>query len=105
MKMGTQIRAFRPLSATQATNVTASSQGVAINNLNGTRAIRFCNLGTSNVWISFGQGSAPTATTSTSMPLPAGQTEIFTVGPDITHYGFIGSGTDSVLYSTVGEGF
>lgn len=103
--MGTQLRAFKRFQgvASQNTASTAASQLVALNSVNGTRAIRFTNLGTSNVFIEFGIATV-TAAVATSMILPAGQTEIFTVGNDTTHYAFIGDGTASVLYSQVGEG-
>ncbi len=103
--MSTQLRAFRKKQGinSQNTALTAASQQVAINDVTGTKAIRFTNLGTSNAFIEFGTTSA-TAAVATSMVLPAGQTEIFTIGNDITHYAIIGDGTSSVIYSQVGEG-
>lgn len=94
------MRTFRPLAATQNTSVTATNQQVTLNRTTGTQSIRMCNLGTETVYIEFGG----VATASASLPLPAGQTEVFTVGSDITYYGVIAGTTGSTLYSTVGEG-
>lgn len=94
------LRTFKPTADTQNTAVTASSQTVTINNTIGSRAIRFVNIGTQTVFISF----TATATVGASMPLPAGQTELFSIGPDVTVYSLIAGATGSTVYSTVGEG-
>lgn len=94
-------RAFRPLAATQATAVTNVNQTVNLNLNNGYRAVRFVNSGTDIVWINFFGAAA----IGTGVPLPGGQTEVFTVPKDISSYGVIttAAGTNT-LYSTVGEG-
>jgi len=104
--MTPQIRAFRPLAATQSLSLTTSSQAVAFNWNLGTRSVRICNLGDKNAWIAFGASGVTTAT-NTGMPLPAGQTEVFTLANDITHYAAIGAAGEStsVIYTTIGEGF
>lgn len=102
--MSTQLRAFRPLAATQNTAVTASSQTVALNYSLGTFAVRFSNIGTQTVFILPYEGTAVAATTTNAIPLPAGQTEIFTFSQGTTGYTVIAGSTGSTLYSTVGEG-
>jgi hypothetical protein len=94
------LRTFRPLAETQNIAVTDSDQTVTLNNTIGTRAIRFVNIGTQTVFINF----TGAATVGASMPLPSGQTELFSVGTDITSYHVIAAATGSTLYSTVGEG-
>lgn len=99
--MTPMFRAFRPLGATQSTAVTNGNQTVTLNYTLGYRAIRFVNLGTDTVWFNFGAVAA----VGTGIPIPAGQTEIFTVPHGITTYGVIGvTGGLSTLYSTIGEG-
>ena len=94
-------RAFRPLGATQTTAVTNVNQTVTLNYLHGHRAIRLVNSGTDLGWVNLGAVAA----VGTGIPIPAGQTEIFTVERGISTYGVIGvTGGLSSLYSTVGEG-
>lgn len=103
--MSLQLRAFRPLAATQNTAVTASSQAVVLNLSQGVFTIRFCNIGTQTVFILPSESSSPTAATvSNAIPIPAGQTEIFTMSKGIVGYTMIAATTGSTLYSTVGEG-
>jgi hypothetical protein len=103
--MSTQIRAFRPLAATQNIAVTASAQTVTLNYSLGTPQIRFCNIGTQTVFIVLGDNSSQIdATAANAVPIPAGQTEIFRVPPNCPSYSVIAGATGSTLYSTVGEG-
>lgn len=99
--MSTQNRAFRPLAVTQNIGVTAAAQTVTLNYANGTFAVRFCNIGTQTVFVAF-DGNA--ATLTTSLPIPAGQTEVFTFSTGAPSFSVIASATGSTLYSTVGEG-
>lgn len=100
--MSAEVRTFRPLAATQSLAVTAASQPISLNFLLGTRAVRLSNVGTQTVFIKFGTGAA--ATTTDDMPLQAGNTELFTIGNDITTITVIAAATGSTLYSTIGEG-
>lgn len=102
--MSVEHRTFRPLAATQNVEVTASSQTVTLNYTNGSRAIRMMNSGTQTVFIEFSKSASPTATTASSLPLPAGQTEVFSIGPGIITYAVIAGDVGSTIYSTVGEG-
>jgi hypothetical protein len=102
--MSTQIRAFRPLAATQNTASSASSQTVVLNYSLGTFVVRFCNVGTQTCFVLPYEGTAVAATTANAIPIPAGQTEIFTFSQGTTGYTFIAGAVGSTLYSTVGEG-
>lgn len=99
--MSLSYRAFRQLGATQSLAVTSSNQTVTLNYTHGHRAIRLVNSGTDIVWVNFGAVAA----VGTGLPIPAGQTELFTVPQGISTMGVIGvTGGLSNLYSTVGEG-
>lgn len=102
--MSTQWRAFRPLAATQNTTVTGSAQTVTLNYNLGTFAIRFCNIGTQTCFVLPGEGTQTAATISNAIPIPAGQTEVFTMPTGCVSYSVIAAGAGSSLYSTVGEG-
>src|SRR5688572_27055045 len=102
--MSVEQRTFRPIADTQNTEVTTSSQVVDLNWTLGTRAIRLHNSGTALCFIEFSDDAAPTADVSTSMPLPAGQTEVFSIANDIITYAVIADGVGSTVYSTIGEG-
>lgn len=94
-------RAFRPLGATQATAVTNVNQTVTLNYTAGHRAIRLVNVGSDTVWVNFSGAAA----IGTGLPIPAGQTEIFTVPQGTNSYGVITTAASTnTLYSTVGEG-
>lgn len=102
--MSTQYRAFRPLAATQNIAVTAAAQTVTLNLSFGVFAVRFCNIGTQTVFVLVGEASQTDATVSNAIPIPAGQTEIFTFSKGTTTFSVIAGATGSTLYSTVGEG-
>lgn len=103
--MSMQTRAFRPLSATQNATVTAGSAAIALNNLNGTRAVRVANVGAGTIFINFGEAATTAATTTTSMVMLANTVEVFTAGPAVSHVAVInGTATNNVVYTTVGEG-
>lgn len=102
--MSTQRRAFRPLAATQNIAVTATAQTVTLNLSFGVFAVRFCNVGTQTIFFLMGESSQTDATVSNAIPLPSGQTEIFTFPQGTRTYSVIASATGSTLYTTVGEG-
>ena len=102
--MSTQLRAFRPLGATQNIAVTASAQTVTLVPTLGTFVIRFCNIGTQTVFVLPGELTQVAATTTNAIPIPAGQTEIFTMSQGTTTFSVIAGATGSTLYTTVGEG-
>jgi hypothetical protein len=102
--MSVEHRTFRPLAATQSIVATTSTDYVTLNNTLGARAIRMVNSGTALCFIEFSSSAAPTADSNTSMPLPAGQTEVFSVNNDIISYAVIADAAGSTIYSTVGEG-
>lgn len=102
--MSTQLRAFRPLAATQNIAVTAAAQTQTLNLSLGVFAIRFCNIGTVTVFVLAGETTQTDATVSNAIPIPAGQTEIFTFPKGTATFSVIASATGSTLYTTVGEG-
>jgi hypothetical protein len=99
--MSTQLRAFKPVAATQNTAVGATASTVSLNYTAGTVSIRLCNIGTQTVFVSF---DGTTATLTTSVPIPAGQTEVFTLPTGTLSISVIAGATGSILYTTVGEG-
>lgn len=102
--MATNQRAFRPLAATQNIVVTASAQTVTLNYSVGTFAMRLCNVGTQTVFVLFGETSQTAATVTNAIPIPSGQTEIFTLPLGTTTFSVIAGSTGSTLYTTIGEG-
>lgn len=103
--MSTQWRAFRPLAPTQNIAVTATAQTQTFSPVPpGTCAVRFCNIGTQTVFVIIASMSQTDATVTNAIPIPAGQTEIFTLFKDTQTFSVIAAATGSTLYSTVGEG-
>lgn len=103
--MTTQIRAFRPFGDTQNIAVTTSAQTINLVYLFGTRAIRVCNIGTQTIFFVINDGtSSNTASINTSTPVPAGNTEIFTLPTGATSISVIAASAGSTFYVTEGEG-
>jgi hypothetical protein len=102
--MSTQWRAFRPLALTQNIAVTAAAQTQTLNFSLGTFAVRFSNVGTQTVFVLPGEATQTDATVTNAIPIPAGQTEIFTFSQGTRTFSVIATATGSTLYSTVGEG-
>lgn len=69
----------------------------------GGATIRVVNDSTVTVFVEFGAGSA-TAAVATSAPLLAGTSELFTVGPNITHIAAIAASGSGTVYATPGQG-
>lgn len=103
--MSTQNRAFRPLAQTQNIAVTTAAQTQALNYTLGTVAVRLCNIGTQLIYfLPVEAGSATVVTTTNGIPLPAGQTEVFTLPTGTVSLSIIAGSTGSSLYITIGEG-
>lgn len=102
--MSMQLRAFRPLAATQNTVVTATAQTVTLNYTLGTNSVRFVNVGTAVVFVLQGEVSQTAATVSNAIPILPNTERILTFSQGTTTYSVIAAGTGSTLYSTVGEG-
>jgi hypothetical protein len=102
--MSTQIRAFRPLAPTQNVAVTSVAQTVPLTGALGTFTVRFSNVGTQVVFILPGEATQVAATTTNAIPIPAGQTEIFTLSQGTQSLSVIATATGSTLYYTIGEG-
>lgn len=100
-----QLRAFRPLAQTQNLAVTATAQTITLNYPIGTNAIRVCNVGTQTVFFVVNDSqSANVATITTSTPIPAGNTEVFTLGQGALNVSLVAAAVGSTLYITQGEG-
>lgn len=100
-----QLRAFRPLGNNKTVSIvtTTSGQTLAIPDLLGTRAVRVVNSGTDISFIELA-GSGIAAGPSSSMPLLANTTSIFTLGNDQTTLRVIGVAGGNTVYVTYGEG-
>lgn len=99
--MTTQFRAWKPLAATQNVAVTNANQTITLNYAHGTRCLRVVNTATETVFINFNAA----ATLAAGLPVPAGQTELFTIQNDILTLGVIAAtGGTGTFYTTVGEG-
>jgi len=101
-----QLRAFRALGVNKTVNVavTAASQALTIPDVPfGTRSLRLANIGTQTVFIDFGTTSG-TASLTTSIPLIANTSEVFTIDNNITYVNVIAASTGSTMYATYGEG-
>lgn len=103
--MSTQLRAFRPLSPTQNVAVGVTATSIDLTGYIGTMAIRLCNIGNQPVFFRTREISdSVDATLSNAIPVPAGQTEIFTLPSGTTSISVIAGSTGSTLYFTLGEG-
>lgn len=105
--MSTQLRSFRPLAATQNIAVTTTAQTLALPGAMGTFSVRLCNTGTQLIYFlpqEANNNPAVAATATNAIPLPAGQTEVFTMSPGTTSLSVIAGATGTTLYATVGEG-
>lgn len=100
------LRAFRPVDATVKISVASSAATTPITGLQSIRSLRLFNAGSETVFISFigTKATGLPATVNDSLPLPAGQTEVFTIAADVTGISTIAATTSSTLYMTVGEG-
>jgi hypothetical protein len=65
---------------------------------------RLHNAGTALTFIEFGVGSGTVATTTASIPLPAGATEVIRVPYGATYMAAITASGTATIYATVGTG-
>jgi hypothetical protein len=97
---------FMPLGATVTLAVTASTGNVALTDPGrfvSRYQVRILNTGSERAYIAFG-GSTITATTA-SMPIPAGNTEVFTIPGGATYMAAIcDTALTTTLYATCGFG-
>jgi len=98
---------FHPTkAATVSINVSSSSQAVQLFTERGPVSVRIMNNGTATVWVSFGDSST-TASTSTSVPIGAGVTEVLTldnIGTGPLYVAAIAAGATGNIYFTPGRG-
>lgn len=103
--MSTQRRAFRPLAPTQSIAASGTAQTITLNYQIGTNAARVWVNGTLPVFIEINDAiSGKVATATASMPIAAGNTEVFTIGNGSINISVISTGTGSTFYVTQGEG-
>lgn len=104
--MANQFRAFRPLAATlSATPDGLVASTITLNYNLGVRAVRLCNIGTQTVFVLLREaGDATAATALNGIPVPAGQTELFTLPLGITTLSVFSAAAGSSIYATIGEG-
>lgn len=90
--------------ASQVIAVTGSSAATALSSPIGQSIRLHCkNTNSGYVFVAFGASSA-TATTTTSLALPPGAIETFTLPLSTTHIACIGESAGQTLYATTGEG-
>ena len=103
-------QAFAPSGATaNIANVTNATANVQFNSSgagnNTPYQVRVYNAGTQVAFVAFGSTSAVTAATATSMPVPPGAVEVFTVPFNTQYIAAISANANSgALYATPGEG-
>ena len=102
---------FRPAGylITQLVSGSATSATIALTShslrANDGWSVRLHNTGNETAFIEFGTSSSVSATMTSSMPLPAGGTEVFDVRNEITHIAVITSGGSvSTVFITGGYG-
>lgn len=90
---------------TSVTVAPSTTQGTATIGGSG-HYLRLCNAGTGNAFIAFYEPGAPIPTVAaiSSLVLPAGAIEIFSVASDVTRVAFLGDPTGTTLNITRGEG-
>lgn len=86
-------------------DVSSSSQEVKVDDGKGRIDVRVMNNGTATVWIAFGV-TGESATTSASIPVGPGVTEVFHTGPEATalYAQAIAAGSTGKIYFTPGIG-
>ena len=97
---------FQPAATAASTSsiaVTAANQTLTLSPTVGMDGgtMRVTNVGTQTVFMAFG---TVTASVTTSMPLPAGTVEAFSLPGGVNTLSVIAAGTGSTLYVTVGSG-
>ena len=98
------MEAFSPVGVTVSLAVTSATGRVALTAPAGSGGfdVRLYNAGSSTVFVRFG-GSTVDSTTA-YLPLPAGQTEVVSAGPGVTHVAAITASGTATLYATTGRG-
>lgn len=103
-------QAFAPLANTVNVAIGNTSANVLVITGSGGASgfsgyqIRLHNSSSSTVFVAFGATSSATASVSTSLPLPPGDVEVFTVPFQTAYVAVIASAAGGTLYATPGEG-
>ena len=103
MANNVNVPAFTPCGATVNISASNSSGNVQVRSANGSsRHCRFFNAGTVTVFVEFGETNSVVATTSASMPIAAGSTEV--ISCRFPYVAAITAASTATLYITPGEG-
>jgi hypothetical protein len=97
---------FQPMQASTVNiSVAATTANVLIENFSGANQIRVFNNGSATAWIEFG-GSGVVATLTSSIPIPAGAIEVFSVGSaaSTVYAAAIAAASTGSIYFTPGSG-
>jgi hypothetical protein len=99
---------FRPAAATvaQATSGTSTAAVVipALSPVSPTFQVRVVNAGTDAVFFKFGPAGVGPASATADVPVRGGETEIFTLTGDQTHFRVIAAAHTPTVYLTAGYG-
>ena len=96
--------AFTPLLSTVNIVAATSTANIALGNTAGDAVdVRLYNAGSAAVFVNFG-GSSVVAALASSVPIPAGGVEVFSLGPGVTYIAAIVLSSTHTLYITPGMG-
>jgi hypothetical protein len=98
-------KAFAPAGNTVSLAVTTATARVALTApaTAGAYQVRLYNAGTATAFVTFGTVTA-NGVVATSMPIPSGGIEVFSVASTVTHVAAITSSGTATLYATTGYG-
>jgi hypothetical protein len=98
--------AFSPQTNTVNVAISNTSANVSLGPIYGTTGgqVRVHNSSSQTVFIAFGPNNTVTASLSTSLPLPPGDVEVFTVPTQVAYIAVIAAAAGGTLYATLGEG-
>lgn len=100
----TDVNAFQPNGSTVNLALSTSTGNVALPGVGNGANVRVYNAGTTAGFITFGTASTVTAALATSMPIPPGAVEMFTLPAGITYVAGISASGAPTLYFTTGQG-
>lgn len=99
---------FRPVAATVAQATSGTSTAAVALTLPSPNAptfqVRVCNSGSDAVFIKFGPSGLDAASATADTPVLGGETEVFTLTGDQTHFRVIAAANTPTVYFTCGFG-
>jgi hypothetical protein len=95
-----------PQAATVSLDATDTTDNVALSTVRG-HQLRVHNYGSDAVYITYGYDNTVEAELTSSMPIPAGDIEVFTIPQESAIYvaGICNTGESTTVYFTRGNGF